>query len=486
MLLVSLPKAWTEITEYRSTQESTNRQATFNIGLIGFKECTNNNDVYLSDNLVGRDTALSVHVYCATISTEYGSEVKIAISSNRDAQEMETSQFKNRTVIFWHPGGPAISPVKELKRAGSLLNPKRFSLVAWDGRTASNFLGACGEISLKYGFQRATKLTNLLHQSAKVATECINEATNPGRTKTPWLELTSYGEAEEVELIRKILRLENVHFWASSYGASIAVAFAQKYPKRFGRSVMVSPYLESIDPLARIIAMTNAMKHTEAKWAHQCALSCTTDLKVVAKRGWGKVRESVINSKPKVGSGTQILSGIEFDQAMVSASRYEGSTTELLQMVEAAYLGDGSLLSKVSSTYFYGVDRAIYYSVICPSWKMNQANQNLAYEVSSENSARVIFEEFAPCHFWQSKKDVAVSLKRSLASKILIFTGADDVLSPSELLDTTDWSASIDKCVVRKYAHDLGLSIILKEKIESYFRFGKDAYSLNASFCENT
>lgn len=485
MLLVTLPVAWTAINNYLNHGDLVKLHEKISIGFISFEECSENLSDFSVDAPKSKNYSQSVHVYCTTISTEYGGEIRVAISTNRDHQKMGHLQFKNREVIFWHPGGPGISPVDEIKRAGSLINPKKFTVVAWDGRTSSNQRGACGEVSLNFGIQRASSGQALWKESAKVASECEAASTNPNLTDTPWLDLSSAGEADEIESIRKTLGLNRVHFWASSYGASIAVAYANKYPSNLGRSVLVSPYFETINPVTRLKAMADAMDRVEADWALNCQENCVSSLQSISKQGWEKVRAAVVKSKPKVGSGMQVLSQIEFDQAMVSASRYGYSTPELLNIVEAAYKGDGSMLSKVSSTYFFGVNRAKYYSVLCRSWSIKNSIRELLSATTSKNSTRALFSEFSPCQFWKGKRLKQISLDEETASQFMIFTGSNDVISPSALLGKEGWSLATNRCIVKNSTHDLGQSLKLKKKIELYLRKGFLSNSKNSSFCES-
>ena len=413
------------------------------VGSIGFHPCERAPDELAPLSADDPRAQFGAHSYCAGLTVGEG-HTDIVLATDRTLDELRRSGLDGRTVVFWHPGGPGISPANLLKRSSGVLDPEQFAVLAWDGPTAEADAGACGEHTLSFGVDRdAADL--LWEAAAAVANEC--------RASVPDEVASSAVEADYLESIRVALGLDTIRIWASSFGAAIAERYAANHPGQLESAVFVSPFFEDVPTLKRLSAMSNTMASVEARWASLCAKQCTPDLRPIARRGWAAVRTAVLDRRPRVGSGTQTLSRTQFDQALVSASRESDSDSDILRMVEAAHGGDGSQVAQVSDAYFFGVDRAAYYAALCPHMVLSESARAVAESRTKQNASYALLGEFAPCTGWAPVDEARKRISRATAAKMLVLVGEQDVLSPPVLLESLGWTSGTRRCELARARH---------------------------------
>ncbi|MBU6213730.1 MAG: alpha/beta fold hydrolase [Actinomycetales bacterium] len=455
------------------------------LGGIGFAQCDADPDDVPSVDANVESERLHLtragrhHSFCGKISTADERTIDIAVSTDRDAVELGTKGLRGRTVVFWHPGGPGISPVTELRRAGELLDTSRFAVVAWDGQTASKSAGACGAVSLRFGVGRPRSVLTDGGLARAVARECIQAKAAPGATSG-----SAKGESEDLEQVRGALDVAAVHMWANSFGAAVLQYYAAAHPERLAASVLVSPFLEGIDPVQRATEMSKAMTHVESQWARDCMKICRTKLAVAASGGWNSLARFILRSHPRVGSSTRRLSPTEFDQAMVSASRSADSMRKLAPMFDLAIHGDGSLLAQVSETYFFGVDRSKYYEVLCTSFGWRRDLFGKFERVSQSSSVRAIVSEFAPCSFQAIRRPTVPLVPASAARKLTLFVGESDVLSPPAVLRHVGWTQFATQCVMKSGVHSPVMNERLIEAISKALSGADSPHERSHRLCE--
>lgn len=307
--------------------------------------------------------------------------VQVGVLADRSADPLQ-----GRRLLVYHPGGPGISTVRSLFGDPPDVDYGTAAVLAWDGATASTTTGSCGPLSSAYGMERDPRDPT---GATAVGDEC---GSGVGADSVPGAATA----AQELEVIRQALAVDQIDVLAFSYGTAIAQVYLRSHGERVGRVVLDGPLGVDVQFAARRAAMTFPLEHDLNALMARCAQVCDDELaSAVASGGYSAVRAVVLDVAPRVGSGSTSFEGVVMDQATLLAIRDPASWDALLETVNAAAGGDASRLWTVGRAYVFGLDRSVYYASLCSD--IDHPLDEVAYRSAEAPPIAAFLTDLAPC-----------------------------------------------------------------------------------------
>ena len=332
--------------------------------------------------------------------------------------------LNDRSVLIYHPGGPALSPVRMMAADAPLEYLDTHVVVAFDGTTASLTHGHCGSATTKFGTDRDP--FDPAAGAANVAADCLHSFGGPA-------DIGAQRGAEELDLVRQALGVEQVDLLMISYGTAIGEAYLRAYPDRVRRAALDAPIAMEVPWGDRVSALDGTLRAA----ADELVAACV-DRGCDAVEHGGQVptyrvlREAVLARDPAVGGGNLRLTPVMLDQATLLAVRDPSAAEAYADAVEAALGGDGTPLYAMGEKYFFDLDRNVFYRSICAD--IDRPSDARDYAVRGQELLSTWTSELAPCSGFPYR-----SLPEPAGDAhpdVLIVASSRDVLTPASLLDS--------------------------------------------------
>jgi pimeloyl-ACP methyl ester carboxylesterase len=317
--------------------------------------------------------------------------------------DRERDPLAGRDLLVYHPGGPGLSAVQLLDQDPPDVDLARWTVLAWDGTTASTTPGACGPASTAFGTERL--VADLARAAQAVGEECRFGFGGPA-------DIGALAAGEELEAIRDALGVARVDFLAISYGTAIAEAYLRAHPASVRRAVLDAPLaLEATWP-ARLEALGGAMAIGAASLADGClAVRCRALLPpgapADARLTYAAIRRAVLAAAPLVGSGNLALTATMLDQATLLALRSESAWPAWWDGIDAALGGDGTALWALGEKEYFDLDRAVFYRSLCAD--IDRPADPAAYGAPDDPLLQAYATALAPCVAFPHRDLPAVS-----------------------------------------------------------------------------
>lgn len=364
--------------------------------------------------------------------------IQVALVSDRDSDPLN-----GRRALFYHPGGPGISPVERLLRSAPDVDYGMFAAVTWDGATSSSAPGACGPLAAAYATDRDPFDPS---GAAGVGDECrsmFGAETDPGAAVA----------ADELDAIRAALGAETIDLLMHSYGTAIAEAYLMRHPDRVRRAVLDGPMALDAPWIKRVAAIDKSMRQVVGKMLERCSASCPPALVGLAAQGsYDLVREAVLEASPQVGSSKLVLTGLMLDQATLLALRDPLNWEDFFRALDQGLRGDGTGLWTAAENQFFSLDRSVYYSSICSD--IQHPDVLGGYEVPVANPLlATLVSDLAPCLAIDQKPLGAPGDSPVDRPDVLVLASPLDVLTPLGLLDGSSRLGAMATCTTDVVGH---------------------------------
>lgn len=361
--------------------------------------------------------------FCAQIevaeSTGSKRVVQILAISDKDSDPIS-----DRRILVYHPGGPGVSAVEAVGADPLAIDLTRYTILTWDGTTASLVPGACGPASSTFGVNR--ERATLVDEAQKVVKECLAGFGGPD-------DVGALAAAKELETIRLAIGVDKFDMLAVSYGTAIAEQYLRSYGQAVGRAVLDGPLALEVPWAARVQAVGEAMSEGARALASTCATErCLAVGNAANGVTYSELRRVLVLRAPPVGGGNAKLTGTIVDQATLLALRSESYRAPWMAAVDAALGGDGTDLWALGEKEYFDLDRAVFYRSICSD--INVPPTFEAFGAPQDQLLWSYTSTLAPCNGYPHTP-LAVAPK-SPSAQVLILASPNDPLTPSTLLDS--------------------------------------------------
>ncbi len=370
-------------------------------------------------------TKAGAKLFCATIPANFGFgdyPLTVKVASSR-----ESRPFDQRVPAIYHPGGPGLSPTQALVEDPPAVDFARFTVLSWDGATASARKGMCGPNSLAYGTSRT--VDTYAAQVAVVARECKLGDTTRALTGASLA-------AEELERIRVMLGIGNVTILAHSYGTAIAEHYLRQYAEHVRLAVLDGPVALGTPWATRVSAVRAALARAVGKLLGECERArCGKQLAELVREGktYEQVRAEVVAADPKIGLSSAKLTAIVVDQAVLLGLRTTRYWPDLLDALDAALAGDATSLARIGQRYATAVDRANFYQSFCHD--IDHPKDAGSYASGSDALLDAFTTELAPCATVPAPAYPAATEAWTPGKPpVLVLASESDPLAPAALL----------------------------------------------------
>ncbi|HJP87866.1 MAG TPA: alpha/beta fold hydrolase [Candidatus Limnocylindrales bacterium] len=361
------------------------------------------------------------HKFCAQIhvTESNGADrvVQVLAISNK-----ASDPIAGRTVLVYHPGGPGISAVELVAEDPLAVDMARFTILTWDGTTASQVPGACGPASNAFGVNRDP--AKLADEAPKVVKECLGGFGGKD-------DVGAAAAAAELEAIRVAIGVDKLNVLAVSYGTAIAEDYIRMHGEHVDRAVLDGPLALEVPWSARLQAVGASL----ALGTEGLVASCTTERCMALANGtgslaYGALRAALVAQAPPVGGGNTVLTATMIDQATLLALRSDNYWVPWATAVDVALGGDGTDLWALGEKEYFDLDRAVFYRSLCAD--INVPPDPAAYGTPQDALLRAYTSALAPCAGYPHTTLPAARGK--LTGSVRIFASAKDPLTPFGLL----------------------------------------------------
>lgn len=361
------------------------------------------------------------HKFCAQIevseTTGFKRVVQILAISDKSSDPIA-----DRRILVYHPGGPGVSAVDAVGADPLAIDLTRYTILTWDGTTASVVPGACGPASSAFGVSRDA--ATLAEEAGKVVKECLAGFGGPD-------DVGALAAANELEAIRKAIGVDKFDILAVSYGTAITEQYLRSYGQAVGRAVLDGPIALEVPWAARLQAVGKAQSDGASALVGACATErCQTVGNAATGLTYGELRRVLVAQAPSVGGGNTKLTGTIIDQATLLALRSESYWAPWAAAVDAALGGDGTDLWALGEKEYFDLDRAVFYRSICSDINLPPTFE--AFGAPQDQLLWAYTSELAPCNGYP-RTPVAVA-PVSATAQVLILASPKDPLTPSTLL----------------------------------------------------
>ncbi len=363
----------------------------------------------------------AVHRFCFQIpwTDSVGSEQIIQVFGFADQAD---EPMQDRSVLIYHPGGPALSPVRTMAADAPLEYLDSHVVVAFDGTTASLTPGSCGPATSAFGTDRDP--FDPAADAAQVVTECLHGFGGPA-------DIGAQRGAEELELVRQAMGVEQVDLLMLSYGTAIGEAYLRAQPDRVRRAALDAPIAMEVPWGDRASALDDVIRAAADELAAACvARGCGAIGNGGQPPDHRLLRAAVLARDPAVGGGNVTLTPVMLDQATLLAVRDPSAGDAYADAVEAALGGDGTALYAMGEKYFFDLDRTVFYRSICAD--IDRPSDARDYSIRGQELLSTWTSELAPCSGFPYR-----SLPEPADGgdpDVLIVASARDVLTPASFL----------------------------------------------------
>jgi pimeloyl-ACP methyl ester carboxylesterase len=363
------------------------------------------------------------HTLCAQIThlDSRGSETDLQVALVADRA---TDPLRDRSLLVYHPGGPGLWTTRVATATVPLLDFTKTVALSWDGTTSSTSPGACGAETTTFGTARAPFAPGI--QALDVATDCLVGFGGP-------LDVGAIRAAQELELIRASLAVAQLDMLMVSYGTAIGEAYLRLYPDRVRRAVLDAPVAMEAPWNERVARVGEVLEAAADDLAGACDVGrCRGMNEDGAPLTYRELRAAILAQEPIAGAGRGLLTGVMLDQATLLVLRDPSSVEAFATAADAALGGDGTQLWAMGETYFFDLDRSVFYRSLCAD--IDRPADARDYVALGRDLLSTYTSELAPCAgFPYRGPPEAVS---GGDPDVLIVTSTKDVLTPASLLDS--------------------------------------------------
>jgi pimeloyl-ACP methyl ester carboxylesterase len=402
----------------------------------------------------------AAHRFCFQVhwSDSVGFEQDVQVFGFADQVD---APLANRSVLIYHPGGPALSPVRMMAADAPLEYLDTHVVVAFDGTTASLTPGSCSPATSKFGTDRDP--FDPAADARVVATDCLHGFGGPA-------DIGAQRGAAELELVRQALGVEQVDLHMISYGTAIGEAYVRAHPDRVRRAAFDAPIAMEVPWGDRVSALDEVLRAA----ADELAAACVDGACGAIGNGgrlptYRLLREAVLARDPAVGGGDLRLTAVMLDQATLLALRDPSAADAYADAVEAALGGDGTPLYAMGEKYFFDLDRNVFYRSICAD--IDRPSDARDYAVRGQELLSTWTSELAPCSGfpYRSLPEPA----RGGDPDVLIVASTRDVLTPASLLDSAPVLAGFGAiCRTDQAGHTSSQNASVQAEIRAFLRGG--------------
>lgn len=334
--------------------------------------------------------------------------------------------FEDRTVLIYHPGGPGMSPVDRLLADPPAVDLSLFTLVSWDGATASSTPGSCGSDESRFATDRSReRLARLVLAAAQDCFRGFGADSSFGAATA----------AAELDVVRAAIDVDRVDLLTHSYGTAIAEAYLNAYPTRVRRAVLDGPLALEVPWLSRLQAVDGALEEVSTRLFASCGVGgCGEGLAdLVMRGGYQAIRAEFTDDPPLVGTSSVPMTATMLDQATLLALRGEDSWVPYLGALEAALDGEARDLWTMGEQYVFGVDRVVFYGSLCVDLELPRSVEG--FQIRGGPLLETYATELALCSDLGLAAQPTESTASEWESDVLVVASRFDPLTPAALLD---------------------------------------------------
>lgn len=388
--------------------------------------------------------------------------------------DQEQDPLRGRRVLIYHPGGPGVSPFEIVSADPPPVDYATYVVISWSGTTSSSDKGSCGPSSTAFGTGRTEATLDILAQGT--ADECRRGFGTAG-------DIGAEAAADELEVLRAALGQDSVDLLMISYGSAIGEAYLRKYPGRVARAVLDAPIGLEVPWSFRLTSVDLALRNEARDLLARCAeTACASAAGAGEPLTFGRLRASVINTSPTVGSGNLTLTPVMFDQATELALRSEQYWDAYVLAVGEALSGDGTGLWSMGESLFFDLDRSVFYRSICSD--IDHPGDVAGYVIRGQDLITAYATELAPCVGFPRRPLTAI-VSAAERPDVLLVASPHDVLAPVSLLAAApDLIGMSALCTTNVVGHTSFRDEAVRDIVVAFLRDGQASES--AARCDAT
>lgn len=353
--------------------------------------------------------------------------------------------FANRQLLVYHPGGPGISAVATMLADPPNIDLGRFTLLTWDGATASTTPGNCGGAEQRFATDRTVERLEELVPPA--ADQCFGGFGAD----------SSFGAATaaaEVEAVRAAIGVDAFDLLAYSYGTAIAEVYLRQYPGHVRRAVLDGPVALEVPWASRLESVGESLGQLSNLLFESCGeTNCSETLSTLAAQGgYRAIRDALMAQPPHVGTSDIVLTPTMLDQATLLALRSMDYWEPYLAAVDEALAGDGRGIWVMGERYVFGLDRVVYYASLCAD--LSLPTSIAVFAIRADPLLTTYATELALCPEFGFVRLEPEAPPRVEPAEVLLIASELDPLTPASLLDDAPSLAAVGPvCRTRVAGH---------------------------------